>query len=180
MSVKNELGWILEAAEARCDQWQGVADGRAIQDLTDELYEADKDEAEGIARGLREALQTVGAANLIDEDNALTAMCIWEAVLEIQHGWNKHATENEPVHEWIAEREGAYSARMGCLAVAPFFNAVWQRANARHWEGAFDWEMVPWILDYIVEHYESPTEVAELPDSAAQRVANEFLAITGD
>ncbi len=170
MSIKKEIEQVIEAATIRRDQWEGMATGHTVDGLTGELAEATEEEARNIAKGLTDALDLGKACGgILDRGEALTAMCIWEAALE------SVINDEMQLRTWLAGGEGAAAARDGCITLAPFFDEVWERASARGWDAPFDWEMVPPLLAYVVEEYNSPEEVAKLPGSAAQAAANKLL-----
>ena len=61
MTFTEAIGVLLSASEVRRDQWQGVAEGEPVNDLTNEL---DVDaltgtEAEDMARLITEAMRVV-------------------------------------------------------------------------------------------------------------------------
>lgn len=59
MTFTEAIGVLTTTADARAQQWEGVAKGEKIGDLFDELYEADAVEAENIAAMIREAIRVV-------------------------------------------------------------------------------------------------------------------------
>lgn len=75
----------------------------------------------------------------IDLEAARTAMCLWEALLEVQID-----TANRNV---IGELGGAYAARDLCLDLAIPCNDCWEIANALGYDDSFDWNFVPQWLD---------------------------------
>lgn len=169
---------VLEAAEIRVDQWRGVADGQSPMDLVDELYEIEADEARNIAEEQAAAIKAVRAslpakATRTDLDVlANNAMCIWEHVLHCQRAWKTHydRIEDEPLHAWLADGQGAFSARDGCWALAGWAEWAWDQFTDEKQERpggyeAFDWDFIPVFIDELFhvcsDRNISPSQVDE-------------------
>ena len=151
------IGTVLEAAEIRQEQWSAIADGVGPHDVVDELYETDSEEAASIAEeqsaaisAVRDSLPAKGTSTPLDV-LANNAMCICEHVLEVQRAWKQHSTLNEPLHEWIADGEGAFAARDGCWALAGWaeFAFDYYESTGPTELDSFDWEFIPAFVDQL-------------------------------
>ena len=60
MTFTEAIGVLTTTADARAQQWEGVAKGENPGELVDELHEADAEEAESMAAMIREAIRVVG------------------------------------------------------------------------------------------------------------------------
>ena len=87
-----------------------------------------------------------------------TALCIWEYVIEGASSLHN----NEKLYTWMTEEEGVFHGRMNCANIAWLFDVAYETGQAgekyRLDGHAFDWEIVPAILDAFVAMFDSPTQ----------------------
>ena len=79
---------------------------------------------------------------------AETALCIWEEL-----DWRTNLTNPKRCAELIRWREnhGTYALRHAALGLAGDIEALYDALPAEDWDGlAFDWEIVPTVLDWVV------------------------------
>src|SRR5690606_7463986 len=79
---------------------------------------------------------------------AETALCIWEEL-----DWRTNLTNPRRCEELIRWRQdyGSYALRHAALGLAGDIEALYDALPAEDWVGlAFDWEIVPTILDWVV------------------------------
>lgn len=181
----NSLAIVTEAAECREDQWRGAANGDSIDNLVTELYEAqesdryrDTDECFRMHRMQREAIDDLASqlpAKPYQSDIdmlAVTAMCIWEAMLErISRAESREERdEAEAMRSWLAKGEGAFSAREGCWALSGWADWAWDHAESNGYltVDAFDWEFIPLWID---ELYKLAVLNSQWPDTITEDVA---------
>jgi len=102
----------------------------------------------------QESNQSDASYNLTDE-NVMTALCIWEAVLESIRDLKLDET---PLEDWMKQREGVYSGRQAAMDLAPMLDEAWHYANC---EGTFDWEYVPYMLWGLKKLYRRPVDITQ-------------------
>jgi hypothetical protein len=116
--------------------------------------------------------------NLIGDDNDVysqveTALCVWEAIIESASRKSDSAWYN-----WITEEQGVFHGRMKCAEIAWLFDVAYetgQDGDRYALDGlAFDWEIVPTVLDAFVAMFESPSQVTV---EAARQVGETLPAI---
>ena len=79
---------------------------------------------------------------------AETALCIWEEL-----DWRTNLTNPKRCAELIRWREeyGSYALRHAALSLAGDIEALYDALPAEDWDGlAFDWEIVPAVLDWVI------------------------------
>ena len=84
------------------------------------------------------------------QDEAVTAMCLWEAWLEIRNT----STPGDLVAEEMERLQGEHgvaSIREVVLGLVPACELAWKAAHALGYDDCFDWEFCPDFLRGVVE-----------------------------
>lgn len=96
---------------------------------------------------------------------AETALCIWEYVLECRAtDKTKREVDGSGVYEWITMEQGVYMGRSIACDLAWLVELAYRVGHGTGDEYrldgyAFDWEIVPYIIDTWVELFDSPVEI---------------------
>ena len=89
------------------------------------------------------------------EDTAMTALCIWEAVLEECMGGPMPGD----LYQWITNREGVYAGRQAALDLAPMLDVAWESADL---DGeTFDWEYIHDMLGMMEADHDRPADLTQ-------------------
>ena len=179
--MRRDIDAVLEAALIRATQWRHIANGRHVieDDVVDELFDCEPAEAASIAEEQEAAINRVreslppGGGRFGLDTLALNAMCMWEHVLTSK---TRLPVDGQTLHEWIADGEGAWSAREGCWKLAARVESAWRSADPTDLHDsrfdAFDWDFVPAWLDQLHTFCaEQGLKVGDVDDEIAQAVA---------
>ena len=107
---------------------------------------------------------------------AETALCIWE------YAHNMLATVKAPkIFNWLKQHEGAFTGRENAIYLAHLVEHAWHKAHGDDFEldgYAFDWEIVPYLLEYWADNYDSPTDInIDIADEGAKLLLKHFKGI---
>lgn len=90
-----------------------------------------------------------------------TALCIWEYVLE--QTTNQNRSEPEALYNWFTQEQGVYAGRSAAIDLAWLVERAYQVGNGGDkllLDGlAFDWEIVPYIIETWAELFDYPAEI---------------------
>lgn len=91
----------------------------------------------------------------ISEDNAMTAMCLWEAITDALD--DRHLN---PELIAVYEAEGAWAVRSALVHLAPKVDKLWDSLgdDLQDDVGAFDWEFCPLLIDMMHDLHTLPTK----------------------
>lgn len=150
------FNWMIEAAEARRDEWLARSEGADLDDdrIADVFAESEED-ANTIATGISEGIEF--ARTMVTESEALMAMMIWEyaqyeAAQSFTHG-------GDPIYQWLIQDEGAYDGRDNALLVAKAFMRASDWAYANGFDDSEDWEFIPRMMPLIMGLAKTPGNV---------------------
>lgn len=188
-----DINTVIEAAEIRAAQWRSIANGLEPQDVVDELYESaamGREEAASIAeeqeaacRLARNALPSSGTSGAAMDVLANNAMCLWEAMLQMR----RNCKEREDIdrvdryYDWLADGEGAFSARDGCWQLSGAAETAWDAIT----EGgdpppgfdAFDWDFIPcWLAELAHFCIEKKIGVTKVDKRIARSIARTVVS----
>ncbi len=148
------LGWVIEAADARLDEWRARAEGADFDDhRVANTFAAPMDEAEDIAKGLTIAINDV-SDNIVTESEALMSMMIWEYALDEGSRFTP-----AKAYDWLKDGEGAYQGRDNALLVAKAFMRASDWAYANGFDDSEDWEFIPRMIPEIMTRASRPQNV---------------------
>lgn len=101
-----------------------------------------------------------------------TALCIWEYVLE--QTVNKTRNDPESLYNWFTQEEGVYAGRAAAIDLAWLVERAYQVGHGQNEEYrldglAFDWEIVPYIIETWAELFDSPADItAQIADQLGE------------
>jgi hypothetical protein len=79
-------------------------------------------------------------------DEVEAGMCIWEELDERSRG-----PRSQPRFERWREKHGTAALRNQALALIEYCDAMFYALPAEEWDGvAYDWDIVPYLLDFVV------------------------------
>jgi len=147
------FNWMIEAAEARRDEWLARSEGADLDDdrIADVFAESEEG-ATQIAKGISEGIEC--ARTMVTESEALMAMMIWEFALH-----DHKPTDEDTVYTWLIQPEGAYQGRDNALLVAKAFMRASDWAYANGFDDSEDWEFIPRMLPEIIKMAADPQKV---------------------
>jgi hypothetical protein len=108
-------------------------------------------------------------AKLYSEQDALSAMAIWECMLIWQQD---QMLAKDMATVWHSE--GACGMRDIALSMAKHVNDAWQIANGKGFDAPFDWEFVPVALRQYDWHNRCWYGIADRPGKLADYVLEHF------
>lgn len=98
-----------------------------------------------------------------------TALCIWEAL--DRRTLIEHTDQHPALHRW-REDYGSYALRHAAIGLTDYVEAIYQAASPEDWDGlAFDWEIVPAILDWVSWRSPEPVPLLAVSRKAALGLA---------
>lgn len=109
-------------------------------------------------------------------DNMLTALCLWEAMLDQR--------ENIATLDRVWDQMGTWEMRQQAINLAPQFDDLWDKLNesleAQKLDGmSFDWEFVPLLLPYVCWAGGCASGWTISDESVAQLVMTEHARLMG-
>lgn len=94
-----------------------------------------------------------------DRNIAELALMIWEHALDSVHA------RNPSFYDFLRDGEGAGHARLNALDYAEALNAAVERSyDELGFDGSTDWELVPALMNRVMDHRLSASEIS--PDLA--------------
>lgn len=102
-----------------------------------------------------------------------TALCIWEYVIE-QTGRDDRGEYSESLYNWFTQHQGVYAGRQAAIDLAWLVERAYQVGHGQNEEYrldglAFDWEIVPYIIETWAELYDSPADItAQIADQLGE------------
>ncbi len=172
------VGWALEAAEVRRDQWQVRAEenigeegeifSERLDKLNNSLYEESQQNAAGISEGIGNGIEVI--RTMVTESEALVAIMIWEYAADF------HAKTPGDIRDWLIQPEGAYQGRDNALLIAKAFMRASDWAYANGFDDSEDWEFIPRMLPVIMRLEKDPSKVtSDTCMKAAREVVRVYL-----
>jgi hypothetical protein len=107
-------------------------------------------------------------AKLYSEQDALSAMAIWECMLTWQQNRMFAADHRDMASVWNSE--GACGMRDIAIGMAKHVNDAWEIANRKGFDAPFDWEFVPVALKAYDWHNRRWYGIADRPGKLADYV----------
>lgn len=100
---------------------------------------------------------------------AETALCIWEHVLDETHRDDRG--DPESLYNWMTQEQGVYAGRAAAIDLAWLVERAYRVGHGTEEEYrldgfAFDWEIVPYIIETWHELFDGPHEIT--PEIADQ------------
>lgn len=109
-------------------------------------------------------------------DQAETALCIWEYVLDsVPRG--RRNPDDSPLYKWITGEQGVYAGRSNAIRLAHLVEHAYRVAHGdEHMlDGyAFDWELVPFVIGTWAEEFDSSEHIGI---EEAEAMADRLLAV---
>jgi len=102
-------------------------------------------------------------------EQAEVALCVWEYVIE-NTGRDERGELQESLYNWFTQGQGVFAGRTAAIELAWLVERAYR---VGHGEGeeyrldglAFDWEIVPYIIETWAELFDGPHEItAQIAD----------------
>lgn len=101
-----------------------------------------------------------------------TALCIWEHVIE-STGRDDRGNPDS-LYNWFTQEQGVFAGRAAAIDLAWLVERAYQVGHGQNEEYrldgfAFDWEIVPYIIEIWAELFDSPADItAEIADQLGE------------